>query len=134
MAQLDKIIRVMLNRSGADIVLAAGAEPYLRVEGAQPHVLINRKLTQPHLRLLLEELVGANAIGQLEASDGGEFAYNLSGQVVSVVVRAWSGNVEARLRPAAKRPGGGGAGGAALGRIELAKAPAADGRKGAPNP
>ena len=138
MAQLDKIIRVMLDRSGADIVLAAGAEPYLRVEGAPPHVLINRKLTPPHLRLLLEELVGSNAMPQLEASDGGEFAYNLNGQVVSVVVRAWSGNVEARLRPAGKRggaaPAPGAPGGAAVARIELAKAPVSDLRKAATHP
>ncbi len=134
MAQLDKIIRVMLDRTGSDIVLAAGAEPYLRVEGSSPHVLINRKLTQPHLRLLLEELVGAGAIPQLEASDGGEFAYNLNGTSVSVVVRAWSGNVEARLRPAAKRAAAAGGGGAALGRIELTKATAADLRKAATGP
>jgi twitching motility protein PilT len=134
MAQLDKIIRVMLDRTGADIVLAAGAEPYLRVEGAAPHVLINRKLTHPHLRLLLEELVGSNAMPQLEASDGGEFAYNLNGQAVSVVVRAWSGNVEARLRAAGKRGQAAVTGGAAVARIELAKAPAADLRKAATSP
>ncbi|HEY2515061.1 MAG TPA: type IV pilus twitching motility protein PilT [Polyangiaceae bacterium] len=119
MAQLDKIIRVMLDQPNAEISLAAGAEPMLRVEGSSPHTLINRKLAAPHLRLLLGELVGEQAVPQLEASDGGEFTYTLSGQGVSIHVRAWSGNVEARLRPAAKR------GTAAVARIELTKAPAA---------
>ena len=118
MAQLDKIIRVMLDQPNAEISLAAGAEPQLRVEGSSPHTLINRKLAAPHLRLLLGELVGEQAVPQLEASDGGEFSYTLGGQSVSIHVRAWSGNVEARLRPAGKR------GTAAVARIELTKAPA----------
>ncbi|MGO9711188.1 MAG: PilT/PilU family type 4a pilus ATPase [Polyangiaceae bacterium] len=126
MAQLDKIIKVMLDRSGADIVLATNAEPYLRVEGSPPHVLINRKLAAPHLRQLLGEIVGEGALAQLEASDGGEFTYSCGGQGVSVVVRSWSGNVEARLRTA----GGGKRAPAsqALGKIELTKAPAPDRR------
>ncbi len=131
MAQLDKIIGVMLGRSGSEIVLAAGAEPHLRADGSPPHVLINRKLTPPHIRVLLEELVGAGAVPQLEASDGGEFTYSFNAQTVSIVIRAWSGNVEARLRAAGKRAA---PAGAAVARIELAKAPANEVRKAATSP
>jgi twitching motility protein PilT len=118
MAQLDKIIKVMLDQANSEIALATGAEPQLRVDGAAPHTLINRKLAAPHLRLLLGELVGEQAVPQLEASDGGEFTYTLGGQGISILVRAWSGSVEARIRPSGKR------GGAGVARIELAKAPA----------
>ena len=124
MAQLDKIIKVMLDRAGSDIVLSAGAEPYLRVEGVPPHVLINRKLTAPHLRLLLGELVGEAAVAELDVSDTGEFSYVSGGQAVTVVVRAWTATVEARLRPAgARRAAAAAPGTQAVARIELTKAP-----------
>jgi twitching motility protein PilT len=123
MAQFDKIIKVMLERAGSDIVVATGAEPYLRVEGFPPHVLINRKLTAPHLRVLLGELVGEAAVTQLESADGGEFSFTSAGQSVTVTVRAWNGNIEARLRPSVARRAA--VGQQAVARIELAKAPRA---------
>ena len=63
----------MLDKGNADIILNAGAEPFLRIDGAAPHILINRKLAPPHLRLLIGELVGEASVAQLETSDGGEF-------------------------------------------------------------
>jgi twitching motility protein PilT len=133
MAQLDKIIKVMLDRSGAEIILVAGAEPYLRAEGVQPHVLINRKLAPPHLRMLLQELVGDAALPELESADGGDYSYNLNGTAVSVAVRSWTGNVEARIGRGGKRAAAP-AGGAAVARIELTKAPSQDLRRAATNP
>src|ERR1700722_19924483 len=106
MAQLDKIIKVMLDRVGSDIVLSTGAEPYLRVEGGQPHVLISKKLTAQHLKQLVGELIGDAAMMQLESTDSGEHPYAFSGRVVTVVVRNWNGSVEARIRPGGKKAGG----------------------------
>jgi twitching motility protein PilT len=131
MAQLDKIIQVMLDKPSADIVLNAGAEPYLRVEGSPPHILINRKLAAPHLRLLVGEVIGEGNVPQLDASDGGDFPYTLNGQAISVQVRLWASGPEVRLLKAGapKR-----AAGAALGRIELAKASPQDVRKAVTGP
>jgi twitching motility protein PilT len=121
MAQLDKIIKVMLSTGNAEIHLATGNEPQLRVEGAPPHTLINRKLATPHLRQLLGELVGESSVAQIEQTDGGEYSYSLQGREISVQILAWKNAVEARLRPAAKRAATAGA--APVARIELTKGP-----------
>ncbi len=148
MAQLDKIILAMLGQPGSEIALVANVEPQLHAPGAAPHVLINRKVAAPLLRQLIGELIGEQSSSHLDASDSGDFSYNLDGQIVTVHVRAWKQTVDARLRqasskrgvtpavaaPAPAMGGGGGGGGAALGRIELTKAPAGDLRRAATNP
>jgi twitching motility protein PilT len=136
MAQLDQIIKVMLGQPNSELSLATGIEPQLRIEGAPPHTLIQRKLTAPHLRVLLGELASdaPGTIPALEQADSGEFTYTPAGHAaVSVSVRSWSGNVEARIRPASvRRPQT--ITGAAVARIELAKAPATELRRAATNP
>ncbi len=117
MPQLDKIIKVMLEQPGSEIALVAGAEPTLRVDGAAPHVLVNRKLAAPQLRQLIGELVGEEGVAKLEAGDGGEVPYTFNGQPVVVQVRSWRTTCETRLRSPAGRRGAAGA--AAIGRIEL---------------
>src|SRR5262245_47602558 len=103
MAQLDQIIKIMLGQPSSELYLATGLEPQLKMEGAPPHTLIQRKLTAPHLRVLLGELAAdqPGTVPALEQADTGEFSYTLAGHPAVVVsVRAWSGNVEARVRPA----------------------------------
>jgi twitching motility protein PilT len=123
MPQLDKIIKVMLDQAGSELALAANTEPTLRVEGAAPHVLINRKLPAPQLRQLLGELVGEDGVAKLEAADGGELPYTFNGVPVIVQVRSWKTSVETRIRSVAGKRGAAGAAGAAIGRIELKSRP-----------
>src|SRR5262249_36553221 len=97
MAQLDQIIKIMLGQPGSELYLATGLEPQLKMEAAPPHTLIQRKLTAPHLRVLLGELATdqPGTIGVLEQADSGEFTYTAQGSpAVTVIVRGWSGNVE----------------------------------------
>ena len=138
MAQLDKIILAMLGQPGSEIALVANVEPQLHAPGAAPHILINRKVAAPLLRQLIGELIGEQSSSHLDANDTGDFSYNVEGQVVTVHVRAWKSTVDARLRQASSKrgvaPAAAPAGGAALGRIELTKVPAADLRRAATSP
>jgi twitching motility protein PilT len=106
MAQLDQLIKRMLATAGAELMLAAGYEPQLRAPGAQPQTLIARKLTAPHLRLLLGELATGASMAAIDDNDEGEFSYAIPGHpAVTVTVKQWAGNLEVRIRPPGAKRG-----------------------------
>ena len=103
MAQLDQFLRVMVERAGAEMRLAAGHEPQLRHDGASTS-LISRTLTAAQIRFLMREITPPAEFKELETRGVGEFGYTPEG-LPSVVVsaRAWSGETEVIFRVGSPR-------------------------------
>ena len=101
MAQLDQFFKAMLARPGAEVRLAADAEPQLQTNGAA-RPLVPKKLTAAQVRFLVGEVAPETARAALAASGAADFTYAAPGLgLVQATVREWGGQTQAHFRPAA---------------------------------
>jgi twitching motility protein PilT len=100
-SQVDRMLPTLFAHAGADLVLATGQEPTLRLEGRAPVQLVPRKLEAAHVRFLMGEILDASALATLERDGALDFVYASSGHPrVTVSVRGWHEESPfARLRP-----------------------------------
>jgi pilus retraction protein PilT len=101
MSQLDRMLPTLFAHPGADLILATGQEPTLRLEGRAPVQLVPRKLEAAHVRFLMGEILDAAALAALEREGALDFVYAPAGHPrVTVSVRGWHEESPfARLRP-----------------------------------
>ncbi|HEX7124718.1 MAG TPA: type IV pilus twitching motility protein PilT [Thermodesulfobacteriota bacterium] len=104
MPQLDSFFKVMLAQAGAEVRIAADAEPQLRSAGsARP--LVAKKLSAAQVRFLVGEIATEAAKAALLADGAAQFTYEPAGLgAVEALVRDWGGRTEARFRPAGAAP------------------------------
>jgi twitching motility protein PilT len=80
MARIDSLFRLLKQRSGSDLHLAAGLEPRLRIHGSlEPAGQEWPALSHAELTEMMRELVAEQAWGEYERSGDHDFAYGLPG-------------------------------------------------------
>jgi twitching motility protein PilT len=78
-SRIDQLFRLLKERHGSDLHLAAGLEPRIRVHGMLEAVDGWPQLSDQGLRALLRELVAPEAWSEFERDGDLDFAYGLAG-------------------------------------------------------